>query len=131
MRKKNILYCDNDRTNSIGREIEKLKKEIYDKKIKSLKFMCEREYPAKKLINDLFSAFMKELKPLNKDNVDNNQLFLMLPEHVQSRIQNHLENNSDNKEQLLARSVCDYISGMTDRYAIYFWQRMRTPIALE
>jgi dGTPase len=49
---------------------------------------------AERIINDLFTAYKKNS--------------LMLPNHIQVRIE----------KKGLERSICDYIAGMTDRFAI-------------
>jgi dGTPase len=59
---------------------------------------------AERIINDLFNAYLKDP--------------LMLPKHIQEGI--------DDKG--LERSLCDYIAGMTDRYAINEHQKLFNPI---
>ena len=49
---------------------------------------------AERIVNDIFNAYLREPA--------------MLPNHVQSWIEN----------RGLERTICDYIAGMTDRYAI-------------
>ena len=59
---------------------------------------------AERIINDLFTAYKKNS--------------LMLPNHIQVRI-----------EKIgLERSICDYIAGMTDRFAIDEHQKLFDPI---
>lgn len=58
---------------------------------------------AERIINELFNAYLKDP--------------LMLPEHIQKGI--------DDKG--LERSICDYIAGMTDRYAIDEHQKLFNP----
>jgi len=59
---------------------------------------------AEKLITDLFNAYRSEP--------------LMLPTSVQKRIDN----------RGLERTICDYIAGMTDRYAIEEHQKLFNPL---
>jgi len=59
---------------------------------------------AERIINDLFTAYMKNS--------------LMLPNHIQERIE----------KKGLERSICDYIAGMTDRFAIDEHQKLFDPI---
>ena len=58
---------------------------------------------AVRIISELFNAYLKDP--------------LMLPEHIQAGI--------DDKG--LERSICDYIAGMTDRYAIDEHQKLFNP----
>jgi len=58
---------------------------------------------AERIIRDLFNAYLKAP--------------LMLPEHIQAGID----------EKGLERSICDYIAGMTDRYAIDEHQKLFNP----
>lgn len=58
---------------------------------------------AERIISELFNAYLKDP--------------LMLPEHIQAGID----------EKGLERSICDYIAGMTDRYAIDEHQKLFNP----
>jgi dGTPase len=58
---------------------------------------------AERIISDLFNAYLKDP--------------LMLPKHIQEGID----------EKSLERSICDYIAGMTDRYAIDEHQKLFNP----
>jgi len=58
---------------------------------------------AEHIITDLFNAYLHEP--------------LILPDHVQASI----------PARGLERTVCDYIAGMTDRYAIDEHQRLYDP----
>ena len=58
---------------------------------------------AERILSDLFSAYQKDP--------------LMLPDHIQAGI--------DKKG--LERSICDYIAGMTDRFAIDEHQKIFDP----
>jgi len=58
---------------------------------------------AERIISDLFTAYQKDP--------------LMLPKHIQNQIE----------EKGLERSICDYIAGMTDRFAIDEHQKLFDP----
>ncbi len=58
---------------------------------------------AERIISEIFSAYQKDP--------------LMLPKHIQDTIE----------EKGLERSICDYIAGMTDRYAIVEHQKLFNP----
>jgi dGTPase len=58
---------------------------------------------AERILNDLFSAYQLEPE--------------MLPEHMQGQIE----------ERGLERTICDYIAGMTDRYAVEEYQKLFDP----
>jgi len=58
---------------------------------------------AEKIINDLFQAYINEPG--------------MLPKHIQAQVE----------ERGLERAVCDYIAGMTDRYAIQEHEKLFNP----
>lgn len=60
-----------------------------------------------KIVTDLFTAFTKNYK--------------VLPDNWQKRVK---EAGGVDNEQLRARVVCDYIAGMTDRYAIREHERL-------
>jgi dGTPase len=58
---------------------------------------------AERIINDLFSAYQKDST--------------ILPSHIQNWID----------ERGLERTICDYISGMTDRFAIQEHKKLFDP----
>ena len=58
---------------------------------------------AERIISDLFAAYQKDP--------------LMLPNHIQSKIE----------KKGLERSICDYIAGMTDRFAVDEHQKLFDP----
>jgi len=58
---------------------------------------------AEQIINKLFQSYMAEPE--------------MLPHHVQILI----------GERSLERTICDYIAGMTDRYAVEDYQKLLDP----
>lgn len=59
---------------------------------------------AERIINDLFQAYLSEPE--------------MLPQHVQEW----------SKNRSIERTVCDYIAGMTDRYAVEEYQKLFDPL---
>jgi dGTPase len=61
---------------------------------------------AENLLSDIFHAYQNEPT--------------ILPQHVQSLI----------PEQGLERTICDYIAGMTDRFAIEEYQKLFDPKTL-
>lgn len=60
-----------------------------------------------RIVGDLFTAFVKE--------------YTLLPDNWQARVE---EAGAQGDAQLRARIVCDYIAGMTDRYAIREHERL-------
>ena len=61
---------------------------------------------AERIISDLYNAYLKEP--------------MMLPKHIQELI----------KERSLERTICDYIAGMTDRFAIEEYTKLFDPTKL-
>jgi dGTPase len=59
---------------------------------------------AERIVGDLFTSYCAEPA--------------MLPSHIQEPVQ----------ERGLERTVCDYIAGMTDRYAIEEYQKLFDPL---
>ena len=60
-------------------------------------------YKAEMIITNLFETYRKEPR--------------LLPMHIQSNIE----------ERGLERTICDYIAGMTDRYAIQQYRNLFEP----
>jgi len=89
-----------------------------DRKMSELRqFLFERMYrrysveritlKVKRILPDLFNAFLNQYR--------------LLPDHWQRRVE--VAGGVDNREAR-ARVVCDYIAGMTDRFAIREHERM-------
>ena len=106
-------------------QIYQLKTYIYEEKILKNREIAHSEILAKKVIEGLWN----ELLPLvNEKEFEKLKIYLILPENVQNKIKslNHLEINNDERFQILA----DYISGMTDRFAIELYTRLNSPSRL-
>ena len=123
----NILYC-NTQTSDYGQKAKELK-EASQEIMLSSEIIAKGKYFAEKIITDLFEDFMTDLLK-NEDELKKNPLFNMLPVHVKDGIQEYTNRETTIEKKKLARFVCDYISGMTDRYAIHFWERLNTPNSL-
>lgn len=118
--KLNYLYWG-----KLGSQIYQLNKFIYQGKILKNRDIAHSEILAKKVIEGLWS----ELLPLvNEKEFEKLKIYLILPDDVQYKIRclNYLEINNDERYQILA----DYISGMTDRFAIELYTRLNSPSRL-
>lgn len=60
---------------------------------------------------------------------DSTDLFKIIPKHVQSNISKARSNK--NFEEQKYNYLADYISGMTDRYAIFLWEQIFNPSKLK
>jgi dGTPase len=106
---KSALELQKLKYNVVGysEEMQRRNRELKDFLYKNLyrHFRVVRmQVKAEKLITDLFNAYRSEP--------------LMLPTSVQKRIDN----------RGLERTICDYIAGMTDRYAIEEHQKLFNPL---
>lgn len=70
------------------------------------------EYRGTELVGDIFDALKKE------------NGHLLMPDDVRKQVQ-----DAGNDEALKARHICDFVAGMTDRYAVEFWARLRSDAA--
>jgi len=84
------------------RRNRELKDFLYSKLYRNYRVM-RMQVKAERILEDLFNAYLEEPK--------------ILPHHVQNRIE----------LQGLERTICDYIAGMTDRYAIEEHQKLFNP----
>jgi dGTPase len=84
------------------RRNRELKDFLYQKLYRHYRVM-RMQVKSENIINDLFNAYRAEA--------------LILPDHVQKNI----------PIRGLERTICDYIAGMTDRYAIDEHQRLNDP----
>nr|WP_321981013.1 anti-phage deoxyguanosine triphosphatase [uncultured Cohaesibacter sp.] len=69
------------------------------------------EYRGTELVSDIFDALQKE------------NGYLLMPDDVRKQVQDAGD------EALKARHICDFVAGMTDRYAVEFWARLRSDSA--
>ena len=51
--------------------------------------------------------------------LDSKKGFLLMPEDTRTLLESTIEGSAERK-----RVICDFIAGMTDRYAIEFWGRL-------
>ncbi|MBX5146679.1 anti-phage deoxyguanosine triphosphatase [Rhizobium lentis] len=70
------------------------------------------EYRGTELVTDIFNALEKK------------NGHLLMPDDVRKQVQ-----DAGKDKALKARHICDFIAGMTDRYAIEFWARLRSDAA--
>lgn len=70
------------------------------------------EYRGTELVEDIFDALQKE------------NGHLLMPDDVRKQVQ-----DAGKDEALKARHICDFVAGMTDRYAVEFWARLRSDAA--
>ncbi|WP_425644410.1 anti-phage deoxyguanosine triphosphatase [Agrobacterium leguminum] len=70
------------------------------------------EYRGTELVGDIFDALKKE------------NGHLLMPDDVRQQVQ-----DAGKDEALKARHICDFVAGMTDRYAVEFWARLRSDAA--
>ena len=70
------------------------------------------EYRGTELVSDIFDALQKK------------NGHLLMPDDVRRQVQ-----NAGDDEALKARYICDFVAGMTDRYAVEFWARLRSDSA--
>jgi dGTPase len=70
------------------------------------------EYRGTELVTDIFNALEKK------------NGHLLMPDDVRRQVQ-----DAGDDDALKARHICDFIAGMTDRYAVEFWARLRSDSA--
>lgn len=92
------------------RKVEVLKRFTYNAIINSSRVKLG-EYRGTQLVSDIFDA----LSSKERDG------FMLMPDDVRQR---YLDAAGDDTKQ--ARTVCDFIAGMTDRYAVEFWARLHS-----
>ncbi len=129
--KLNLLYCtDQNDQDQIREKIKEIKNWIYKGEGSILKSptLVEDLFIAQQRIESLYKKLYnycvqcKSFK--DPSQLEESPVFLMLPSHIQRKIKanagDHIEEN------LIARWVCDYISGMTDSFATSLWKKYCT-----
>ncbi|NTG76138.1 dNTP triphosphohydrolase [Agrobacterium rhizogenes] len=95
------------------RKVEVLKRYTYNAIISSPRVKLG-EYRGTQLVSDIFDALWDKERDSH----------MLMPDDVRYR---YLEYKGNESKQ--ARTVCDFIAGMTDRYAVEFWARMNSDAA--
>jgi dGTPase len=100
-----------------GRQVVAFSQEMFDRVDELRSFLWSRMYrhytvmrvrnKVERIVSDLFAAFMEK--------------YTLLPDHWQRRVD---EAGGLMNDTARARIVCDYIAGMTDRYAIREHERL-------
>lgn len=67
------------------------------------------EYRGTELVEDIFDALERK------------NGYLLMPDDVRKQVQ-----DAGDDRNLKARHICDFVAGMTDRYAVEFWARLRS-----
>ncbi|HAU1271853.1 TPA: hypothetical protein F8S01_09970 [Legionella pneumophila] len=116
----NILYF------GAGKIYLSLKKDIYKNYILKAPEIARTELLAKKVIEDLWEIMESQLLSPKYNSTD---LFKIIPEYVQRNISKAHRN--ENFEEQKYNYISDYISGMTDRYAIFMWEQIFDPKMLK
>ncbi|TIM12653.1 MAG: dNTP triphosphohydrolase [Mesorhizobium sp.] len=91
-------------------KVEILKQYTYESIISSARVKLG-EYRGTRLVCDLFQALMGD------------KGYVLMPDDVRDRFQ------ATNDKARQARTVCDYVAGMTDRYAMELWARLNSDAA--
>ncbi len=129
--KLNLLYCNSKPNDGIGDKVHKLKRWLYKDNILKSSLVAKERLSAKKTVKDLFEVLFNGLKEVEPSDIEKDLTFLIFTSQNQKRIKRIVNENSDKKEARIARFVCDYISGMTDSFAIDLWKKLKTPLTLK
>lgn len=92
------------------RKVEVLKRYTYNAIISSSRVKLG-EYRGTQLVSDIFDALFDKKR----------EGHMLMPDDVRKH---YLHHAGDDSKQ--ARTVCDFIAGMTDRYAVEFWGRLHS-----
>lgn len=120
--KSNFLFWNNQL--NIGDQLNNLKNKVYFDWILKSPVIAKREMLAEKIIFDIW----RKIEPISIDrNYQKLPQFLMLPFETQQKITQIRRDNLKLSDELRARFLCDYISGMTDRFALEIWSNFYEP----
>ena len=126
--KLNLLYCKSKSNDQVGDRIYQLKDWVYKEKILKSSLLAKECLSAQRIVRELFEVLFEGLtKDLRKSSdFEKNLTFLILPSHIQKEIK-----KSKTDRVKIARWICDYISGMTNSFAISLWEQLYTPHTLK
>jgi len=124
--KMNILYWKGQANNTgTANAIKGLKDKTYQNGVLKKVHIAEAERLAEKVVNDLFDSLMD----LTRKGYASTGIYAMVPEHVQKAVDKlHQQSQAGDLGPIY---VADYISGMTDRFALDFWERLHQPSRLK
>ncbi|RWQ13600.1 dGTP triphosphohydrolase [Mesorhizobium sp.] len=97
-------------SNDLEMKVEILKQYTYESIIYSARVKLG-EYRGTRLVSDLFKALVGD------------KGYVLMPDDVRERFQ------ATDDKAIQARTVCDYVAGMTDRYAMELWARLNSDAA--
>ena len=112
----NLLYWKNDE-NKLGDTFKLIKDKFYHGKILKNEDICRSEYLSQKIICSIWDM-LRELSECKYDQYDRHPVYQILPQKFQNDFKSYFE--SRKPENKFARTCSNFISGMTDRYAIQF-----------
>lgn len=112
----NLLYWDG----SDGKYLENLKVDLYKTHLLKTPAICSERIAARNVLVDLVKIY-EPLTTKNLQQILESNLFNTLPSHVLAYIRQ--KNTLDDEEKL--HLLRDFISGMTDRYAIHLWKSLK------
>lgn len=118
----NVVYAHD------GIMFRTIKKKIYKDNLLKDSEIARNEILAKKVIQDLWSVAVDELIESDVDRYKKSEIYMILPSHVREHI-DAARNNQDYENQKY-HILSDFISGMTDRFAIELWRKIFDPSTL-
>lgn len=123
-RKLNLLFWDD--TNGTGGKILELKKHLYNKWILKDSDLQKQENDAEKILREIWYTFL----PLFEGKLNQyDPRMKVVPQYMKDRIKKlprmHIPNIEEDERY---RLLCDFISGMTDRYAVIIWEEFCSPV---
>ncbi|HYX32828.1 MAG TPA: dNTP triphosphohydrolase [Oligoflexus sp.] len=116
----NLLYSDK------SKGLKETKIDIYRNHILNDHEIARNEILAEKVIVDLWAVATDNLLG---EHFEQTSLFKIMPKHVQKHIIS--ARKDDTFENQKYQIIADYISGMTDRYAINLWRKIFDPSTLK
>lgn len=122
----NILYWqDQNKNPGAANSIKNLKDKTYQNGVLKKVHIAEAERLAEKVVEELFDSLMD----LTRKGYASQGIFAMVPEHVRQSVDRlHRQSQAGDLGPIY---VADYISGMTDRFALDFWERLHQPSRLK
>lgn len=117
----NLCFASTPFSKEVGKVLYNLKKSVYSQNILKEKHIAKQNILASRVIYGISEA----LWPLTSKNFEKQNEYHIIPKDIAKLLK---ESHSGNEIYSPHMVIMDYISGMTDRYAISFWKELGSPV---
>ena len=117
----NLCFASTSFSKSVGKILYNIKKSLYAQNILKEKHIAQQNILASRVLYGISEALL----PLTLKNFEKQNEYYIIPKDIAKLLK---EAHSGKESYTPHMVIMDYISGMTDRYAVSFWNELGSPI---